>query len=308
MADTDDAELPPLPPVEFAPLTAPPAATQRVWTVFVGYAGALVASALLGYLAIGGVTLIAALRQRAAQGAWMSPPMALAFAQRLTAQPVGALATALATALALAAFALIPASLSAELLVDRLRLGARPRWFAWGVLTAWGLRGIADVTQGLMQLLHVEPRGPLRAMQRVGDPARPGLTLLAVLILGVAVAAGEELFFRGYVQSRLDKRWGPLGAVAVTAALFAAAHAGDPAQAAFSLAAGVFLGWASARAGTIRVTLVAHALHNTVAVLALASATSLRSRAMTGAWAAIGLVALAVSVALLRRLDPDDAA
>jgi membrane protease YdiL (CAAX protease family) len=308
MADIDDADLPPLPPVEFAPLTAPPAATQRVWTVFVGYAGALVASALLGYLAVGGIALIAALRQRLAQGAWMSPPMAFAFAHRLAGQPVGVLATALATALALAAFALIPASLSAELLIDRLRLRARPKWFAWGVLAAWGLRGIADLTGGLAQLFHVAPRASLRAMQQVGDPARPGLTILAVLILGLAVAAGEELFFRGYAWSRLDKRWGPWVASAVSAALFATAHAGDPTQAAFSLAAGVFLGWVSARAGTIRVTLVAHALHNVVAVLTLASATALRSRAMTGLWMVLGVVALAVSVTLLRRLDPDDAA
>jgi len=308
MADLDGADDAPLPPVEFAPLVAPPAPAQRVWTVFAGYAGAVGASALGGSLAVGAIALVASARQRAAQGAWMSPPMTLAFAHALAARPVGVLAASLATGLALAAFALIPASLSSELLADRLRLGARPRWLAWGALAAWGLRGLADVTAGLAQLLHREPRGPTAALAGALSPARPGLLLLAVLVHAGAVAAGEELFFRGYVQTRLGKRWGPRAAVAVTALLFAALHLADPAQAAFALVAGVFLGWVSARAGTIRVTLVAHALHNAGVVLALAAAPAVRSRATTAAWMGLGVVALAACVALFRRLDPDDAA
>lgn len=303
MTGFDDPEGPPLPPVEFAPLVAAPAATHRVWTVFVGFVGALAASALGAAFAVGSIALITSWRHRLAQGAWMTPPMTFAFAQSLIGKPVGLLATSLATGLSLAAFALIPASLSTELFADRLGLRARPRWLAWGVLAAWGLRGLADLTAALAELAHLAPRAAL--FGRVDGPAAapPGVVLLALVVHAGVVPAGEELFFRGYVQSRLERRWGRRAAIGVTALMFASLHPADPAQAVFALLAGVFLGWVAARAGTIRVALVAHALHNAIAVLA-SSARRASSVTVTALWMLVGVAALAACVVAFRRLDP----
>jgi membrane protease YdiL (CAAX protease family) len=308
MADTDDVDAAPLPPVEYAPLSAPPAPTHRVWTVIVALLGAVATSAFGGILAVVGLALVTSLRQRVGQGTWMSLPMTLALAHTLVDKPVGRLAASLAGGLAFMAFALIPASVSSELLVERLRLGPRTRWFAWGILAAWGLRGLADLTAAVAHFFHHEVHSPAGMLASTLSPERPGLLLLAVLVHGGVVAVGEELFFRGYAQTRLAQRWGPRTAVGVTAIAFATLHLTDPFHALFALSVGVFLGWVSERAGSVRIALVAHALHNATAVLATAvGATKMAPRIPCGARAALGFVALAVCVVSFRRLDPNDA-
>lgn len=47
---------------------------------------------------------------------------------------------------------------------------------------------------------------------------------LLLLCIGALAAVTEETIFRGYLQSSLHRRWGPVVAVLVTAALFALYH------------------------------------------------------------------------------------
>ena len=97
------------------------------------------------------------------------------------------------------------------------------------------------------------------------------LTFAAVQFLVVALP--EEVFFRGYIQGRLDERFPPrwriLGAVLgpgwlLAAALFALGHlAIEPSP--FRLLVffpGLLFGWLRARHGTVAAPIVAHALSN----------------------------------------------
>jgi membrane protease YdiL (CAAX protease family) len=60
------------------------------------------------------------------------------------------------------------------------------------------------------------------------DPVRAGTALLAGF-LGFAVQGpAEEVMFRGYVFENVRQRWGCTWAVAVSAVLFGAVHAGNP--------------------------------------------------------------------------------
>jgi membrane protease YdiL (CAAX protease family) len=73
--------------------------------------------------------------------------------------------------------------------------------------------------------------------------ARPGGSLvLLVVIVGVAPLT-EEVCFRGWMQGPLERRFGARTAIAVTAAVFALAHL-QPDGIPIRMAAGVALGWA----------------------------------------------------------------
>jgi len=95
------------------------------------------------------------------------------------------------------------------------------------------------------------------------------------------IALPEEFFFRGYLQTQLDRVWGRpfrlLGTswgigLPVTAALFALCHVpyGGPARLIVFLP-GLFYGWLRARTGTIAVPTAYHALSNLLMQVMLVS-------------------------------------
>jgi uncharacterized protein len=100
----------------------------------------------------------------------------------------------------------------------------------------------------------------------------PGLLLSAVTQL-IVVAVPEELFFRGYLQGRLEERWPPrtrvLGApvgraVLVSSALFALGHVlvDFDLQRTAVFVPGLVFGWMRVRAGSIAAGAAFHALCN----------------------------------------------
>jgi membrane protease YdiL (CAAX protease family) len=91
-----------------------------------------------------------------------------------------------------------------------------------------------------------------------------GLTLTAVMAIGVAPLC-EEVFFRGYLLSAVARtRLAERGAVVVQAGAFVLVH---PVEAAGPIAIlGLFLGWARVRTGSLWPGILLHLLNNTVAV------------------------------------------
>ena len=257
---------------------------------------------------LGLLTLYTGYRHRVVFGVWPDAATMEATANALPAQPVGVLASALVACIAFAAYALLPASLSSDIMTDRLRLGHRPWWGAWGFVAAIGMFGVGALCSGVFALAGWEGRGALGELQRAFAHPSASIVALAVGILGFGAGAGEELFFRGYLQTRLAQRWGAFASVFVSAALFGIAHL-DPMHSTFAFLVGLLLGWVSLRAGTIRVTLVAHVLNNVLSVAALAAG---RAEAHTSprearAMIVAGAVAVGLCIALFRRVDARDA-
>lgn len=111
-------------------------------------------------------------------------------------------------------------------------------------------------------------------------PHFPELADSAHLLLLVGI--GEELFFRGLVQSSLDQAWGTpwriLGTELgwgwiVQAILFGLAHpllssgAAPPASALWTAAAGLVFGWIRARSGTILAPALVHGVLDVVGLV-----------------------------------------
>jgi len=88
-----------------------------------------------------------------------------------------------------------------------------------------------------------------------------GLILLGAGTVAIQVA-GEELFFRGWLQPALVTRWGAPGGLVATALLFAAIHVLGGARAPVSLVnlflGGLVFGWFALRSGGLAGAVAAH--------------------------------------------------
>lgn len=93
--------------------------------------------------------------------------------------------------------------------------------------------------------------------------------LLALLAIGIGAPVSEELLFRGFLQSALSQsRLAFAGAAAVSTAFWSALHIGYSLAGMVEVALiGGLFSWLLYRFGSIRITLLAHAIYNTLLVL-----------------------------------------
>ena len=167
--------------------------------------------------------------------------------------------------LLIAGVALFAAQTSGPSVTERLRLGpsALP---AWAYLVApVGMLAAGDAASAMVRLIGL-PSVSLPVFHEAshGEPAT-----FAVLLVAGTVGAGfaEEALFRGYMESVLIGRWSRRAAIGVTAACFGLMHL-DVAHTPIAFAMGLYLGVIAERAGSIRVTMFAHAVNNGVSFLA----------------------------------------
>jgi membrane protease YdiL (CAAX protease family) len=106
----------------------------------------------------------------------------------------------------------------------------------------------------------------LREMEQTIAPLFRGCTMMDFVVIALAASLGEELLFRGAVQT-----WGvrvaglPVG-VLVASALFGLAHFITPTYALIAGAIGLYLGVLFAATGNLLVPVVVHALYDFLAL------------------------------------------
>ena len=234
----------------------------RVWPVFVALAVAVAIQLSFGIVVGFAVAVSGAMRgrldaneaQRAATAVAQSPPfLAAAFA---------------ITLLTMVAAALIGARLSPVPSIERLRWRSPdmaaivPAFLA--TLVAWGMG--ESTTLAMSLLASPEKPSMLVVIGRAGSSSSTAM-FGVMTVLCVLAGGAEELFYRGYMQTRLVERAGrPIGVVA-TAFLFGLFHF-DVWQGTFAFGLGLLLGWVTERAGSIAPAVVAHMANNAVAMLA----------------------------------------
>jgi hypothetical protein len=185
--------------------------------------------------------------------------------QALLLTPLGLSVAVFLTSAPLAFTAVVGARVSGEPL--GLRLRTRTAGVRWGLvpLMVLGMLAVSNALDSLIALAGLGDRGTLQLMGEVMASAQ-GLDL-ALLTLVVALGAGiaEELFFRGFVQSRLSRVWPAWLAVAVASLCFGLMHF-DPVHTPAAALLGLYLGWVAERAGSIVPAMIAHVVNNSVAV------------------------------------------
>jgi membrane protease YdiL (CAAX protease family) len=186
--------------------------------------------------------------------------------QAVLRQPAGLSVAVLLTSVPLAAAALIGAALSRERVADRLR--TRVAGVRWGLVPAMvlGILALSNVLDGLLTLLDLADQGTLKLMTDVIGSARGGELALVLAVMALGAGLAEELFFRGFLQTRLAQRFPPAVAIVAASVCFGIMHA-DPVHSPVAALLGLYLGWITERAGSILPAVIAHVVNNAMAVL-----------------------------------------
>jgi membrane protease YdiL (CAAX protease family) len=233
-----------------------------------------------------------------------------AAAARVPAESAGALALdAIVVAGTLSLLALAGASLVGERASAVLGLGPgrlRGRAVALGAL---GLVGLSHAFETALQLAGIDAGPTIARFERALSGLGPSALALPLVAFAGASALGEELFFRGLLQRGLARVVGAAPAVATAALAFGVAHV-DPTHGSAALVLGLYLGTLAHFAGSIRISIAAHALNNATAVLEVASGFEL-PQSGPAAWIALaaGLSLAGAGLAAVARVPepPADA-
>jgi membrane protease YdiL (CAAX protease family) len=159
------------------------------------------------------------------------------------------------------ALSLIPARLSTTPWRQRLRSRPSeisPKTLVGIVLLFLAISSISDLLFGAFGW---KAKGTIDLLASVFSGASAFNSFLGALLMALGCGFGEELLFRGYIQTRLSQRWGRWIGIVVTAALFGLLHM-DPVQSVFAFGVALFLGWITERTGSIRPAMASHAFNN----------------------------------------------
>jgi len=137
--------------------------------------------------------------------------------------------------------------------------------------TLWLLEGLNELQMPLLDLLGLgaEVEKERHVLSEGFRSAQEGGTLFAGLLFGVVSPVCEETLFRGLVFQGLARRFGAVGALALTSVLFAAMH-GHWVQFGLMLVLGLHFGLLRWLTGSLWAGILAHASNN-IAVLVLAA-------------------------------------
>ncbi|MFI5325726.1 MAG: CPBP family intramembrane glutamic endopeptidase, partial [Candidatus Rokuibacteriota bacterium] len=124
---------------------------------------------------------------------------------------------------------------------ERLRL--LPSRVSAGTLAAMivGILALSQALESIAILAGVGPGANLDWIARTLAAASPVGLLLAILVIGGLAPVGEELFFRGFMLTRLRRVWSAGPAILVTAIAFGVIH-GEWVHGVLATGIGIYLG------------------------------------------------------------------
>ena len=249
----------------------------RLWPVLAAY--------LLAFVSIVSFSLVAAVLLRAA-----FPELS---EREVFDGLLGILASAMASSAALLVTLLIVARP-----VDPARLRLVPGRESGTQLGAMivGTLALGQVLDSVTVLTGLANRGAMVVIRRAVEGATGPDLFAAVVVIGVLAGSAEEVFFRGYMQTRLRERFAPALAIVVTSAAFALLHL-EWIHASMALALGCWLGFVTERAGSALPAVAAHVINNVLFTLLTALLGTLEDRALNVALLA-GAAAIFVACAL----------
>lgn len=233
----------------------------RIWPVFV----VLVATPVMA-LGVTTFLMVVALLARGSGPGLLEAVETWRF-EEFVRTPGGLLVAILPTQVCFAAAGILPALLGGARLRDRLGLRAPRLRPAWLLVFVSATLVPLTLAQMLAAQLFPEPGEGLRALAEMLKPSGGTTAVLIYVLVGLAPAFCEEVFFRGYVLTRLLERWPPVLAILFVAAVFAVAHL-DLQHAVVVFPLGIWLGVLVWRTGSIVPAIVTHGANNVLALVA----------------------------------------
>jgi len=163
-----------------------------------------------------------------------------------------------------------------------------------------GILALSQALESLVILLGVGPGANLDWIARTLAGADPGGLVLAILVIGCLAPIGEELFFRGFMLTRLRRVWSAGPAILVTAIAFGVIH-GEWVHGVLATGIGIYLGLVTERSASVIPAVICHVANNAGSVVLSAALGSPEGRAVN---AALLLITAAVFAGSLRWLPP----
>ena len=136
-------------------------------------------------------------------------------------------------------------------------------------LPLFALAAILDVVEKYVPALEDVSKATQRSVLGLMGGARQPLIALGVSIaLGAAAGLGEEMLFRGVLQSELSDKIGELLALGSSALIFGALHAVTPLYALLAGVASLYFGELYIQYDNLAVPIVCHGLYDVGALMA----------------------------------------
>jgi membrane protease YdiL (CAAX protease family) len=279
---------------------APPPSPVRIWTVFAGFGAALFVGLLLQ------IACFVWLAWRELERPGHTCDSLINCVDLISRHPSD-LGTALTLALMAGtwtAFSFLGAILGPAPVTERLALRPCKNAVATGTALLLGMLSIAYGGIALTRLNGAAPGPVLKLLSgMVGNASPHGLGLVVWVGLGVG-GVSEELLFRGFMQTRLQQRWGGWGIV-VAAAAFGAMH-WDFVHSPITFAEGLLLGVVARRSRSILPGAGAHAAQNLATIAISPWILQAGSGSRGYVILALALGGLAASWLALARLQPPE--
>ena len=259
---------------------------MRVWRVFATYLAAVAA-----IFATSGVAILALKA--------MFPDVGdEALLQSLPGLIGGSLASSTALVLTLLLLVQPPSPASLRLV---------PGWETGRALTIMvlGMLTLGQLLDSLTWLLGWAERGAMVMVRRALEGTMGPDLFGAVVVFGLIAGASEEVFFRGFMLTRLREHWGGPRAIVASAACFGILHVdANGVHIALAFAMGIYLGFVVERTGSTLPAIVCHVVNNVVYTLQTAVGGTLEDRASNAAIGAACAFVFAACVVWLRRAQP----
>jgi uncharacterized protein len=167
------------------------------------------------------------------------------------------------------------------------------------VLAVVGILALGQTLDSLTVLAGLAQHGNMVMIRRALAQAVGPDLFLAVLIVGFLAGAAEEIFFRGYVQTRLAQRLPRGAAVVVAGVCFGAFHL-DWLHSVLALVLGLYLGWITELTGSALPAVLCHVINNALFTIVTASWSGVGGLELNAVLAVAGILVFAGVVVCLR--------
>ena len=161
------------------------------------------------------------------------------------------------------------------------RLRLLPGWENGPTLAAavLGLLALGQALESLAVVVGLGDSPALVLIRRMLEGTIGPDLFGAVVVLGLIAGSAEEIFFRGYMQSRLREHWGPLASVVTASTGFAILHVDvSLVHIVLAFALGLYLGWVVETTGSALPAITCHIANNVLYTLQTALGVTVQGR------------------------------